>query len=135
MHYLPPLRLRRQLYWIRVMTGLTMALIVAVGVYLNWGSTIWPEPTVQNYDQVERRGSGLHCPIWCPVRVGTLLDPIPGVHEVLVDVTHARVTVRYDGDHARTPVPCRGRSNKASTEYTKPAPSSTSIPTPRDLCS
>jgi len=41
---------------------------------------------------------GLHCAIWCSVRVDAAIGGWDGVYDVAVDTTAGRVTVRYDAD-------------------------------------
>ena len=42
--------------------------------------------------------TGMHCRLWCPIRVDGVLEQLNGYYDCRVDVDRGRVTIRYSTD-------------------------------------
>ena len=74
-------------------TVILMGAAVTTGILLQVSDS---RALPDSYSQVDLTVQGLHCEVWCPVRVDAALGRLPGVLDLAVDVAAGRVQVRYD---------------------------------------
>ncbi len=81
----------------RLIIGTTGALMLAVSVL--WVVATREASAAERYHEINLEISGMHCEVWCPVRVDAVLNGLPGIYELFVDVKTGRVKIQFDADH------------------------------------
>lgn len=61
---------------------------------LLWAQRPIPLPPV--YDELQLHIAGMHCKLYCPLRVTAALEGRAGIYELAADVEHGTVRVRFD---------------------------------------
>ena len=107
---------------------ITAAVLLALTV-VHWKAR--QEPVLPaDHASVTVEVEGLHCRVWCPIRIGGALESLDGYYRSHVDVDHGLITVLYDASELG---PDAIRSALSSGGYhalddTGPAPASSESP-------
>ena len=76
----------------------TAAALIAVAAVVMHVYARRPIEVPADHAEVTFRVEGMHCGVYCPIRVGEALKGVDGLYRTLVDVSRGEVTVLYDAE-------------------------------------
>lgn len=96
----------------------TAAAVLSIAAILAHARARRPVEVPADHAEVTFLVDGMHCGVYCPIRVGEALKGVDGLYRTLVDVSRSEVTVLYD-DARVSPRELR-RHVDALPDYTVP---------------